>query len=153
MASDLQTAITRYKRRVPPSLQTKLPEDLLNDVQSSVATGSMPGTVYNDWRQQIGREARSTSNPEQQQALYGLQRSLDDAMERSISASGNTQDLGALDNARKQYRDYLVVEKAAARGTGNSTVIIALRHPRFIRPLDRSMETEPMCRVPIRSLR
>lgn len=49
-----------------------------------------------------------------------LSTSLDDAFERTLQRNGNTADLDALRQARNQYRNLLVIEKAAT-GAGSAT--------------------------------
>jgi hypothetical protein len=69
----------------------------------------------------LARQARQARNdPQLQDALQGLRDSLDDAFERTLTTSGNTADAAALREARNQYRNLLVLEKAAT-GAGSAT--------------------------------
>jgi hypothetical protein len=52
---------------------------------------------YVAMRSQLGADARAARNdPYLQEALYGHQQALDNAFERTLNASGNTADIGAL---------------------------------------------------------
>ncbi len=76
---------------------------------------NMTGEEYQNLRSEIGRDARGVSNnPNLQQSLYGLQRTLDDAAERSIGQT-NPSDLGKWQEARQQYRNLLVLQNAAGK--------------------------------------
>ena len=72
-------------------------------------------------RSQLGADARAARNdPYLQEALYGHQEALDNAFERTLNASGNTADIAALRQARREYRNMMVIEKAAT-GAGAAT--------------------------------
>lgn len=77
--------------------------------------GSIPGDMYQPTRSRLERLARgSRSDPEKAEALRGIRRALDDAMERSIAAN-NPADLGAWKDVRRKYKNLMVLEKAATR--------------------------------------
>lgn len=99
-----------YNRRVPISQRAPVVDQFRQEIQS--LRGRVPGDVYQDLRSRIGNEARAASDSHVQNALYGMQRALDDAFEAGV----NPADAGALRTARRQYRNYLVLEDAMATG-------------------------------------
>jgi hypothetical protein len=77
------------------------------------AQGIIPGNVYQALRSDIGRYARGSRNdPHLQRALYEIQAALDANVERVIGQN-NPNHLGAWREARRQYRNMIVVERAA----------------------------------------
>lgn len=74
--------------------------------------GMVPGRVYNAWRSDLGRGARATNNPTLKRSLYQMQSALDDAMERSMAP----RDRGQFGQARRQYRNYLILEHSMSLG-------------------------------------
>jgi hypothetical protein len=70
-------------------------------------------------RSVIGSDANSVaqSDPYLSQALKGIRNSLDSAMERSI-AQNNPSDVGAWQNARREYSAQKLIEKAASKAGG-----------------------------------
>jgi len=86
--------------------------------------GALPGDVYQSLTSRLEKAARGMgySTPgavEAQQALRGMRSTLDDMMERSIAASGNTADLGAWRAARGEYKNLLDVSRAST-GAGEN---------------------------------
>jgi hypothetical protein len=86
----------------------------MNDIGLVMSpSGEISGRAYKALRSRIERAARETSDPEFAIALRGVRDALDDAMERTMVAAGSP-DVGAWQAVRKKYRDFLVVERAAA---------------------------------------
>jgi len=115
MGQDLGAAIRDYASLVPQSQQAPIVGDVVTDILGQVQQhqGAIPGAQYQAYRSRIDRAARaSRSDPQLSQALQGIRNALDDAMERSISPA----DAGAWREARNQYRNLLVIEKAATGG-------------------------------------
>lgn len=69
----------------------------------------LDGSTYASLRTRVGQLARETVDPTQSSVLKGIQRALDDAMERSVSKG----DAGAFRWARAADRDFTIIEKAA----------------------------------------
>jgi hypothetical protein len=99
-----------YNRRVPATQRAPVVAEFGQEIRN--LQGRVPGDIYQDLRSRIGAEARAATDPHVQHALYGLQRALDDAFQRSVSSL----DGAALRQARAQYRNYLVLEDAMATG-------------------------------------
>lgn len=116
--ADLRNAFNGYARRVQPPNRMPLILDYGQEIQSLAAAGPIPGDVYQSLRSRIGADVRGTRDPYASHALSDMQHALDDAMERSIART-NPADLGAFREARRQYRNMLVIERAAT-GAGET---------------------------------
>ncbi len=122
---DIAAAVRDYEGRVPASAIVPQVRKLATDIFQSARTG-MTGDVYQSFRSRIGKLARRAArDPELSFAYNSLNDALDDAMERSIGAN-NPADLGAWQAARSQYRNLLVIERAAtAPGSDTALGIIS----------------------------
>lgn len=112
LATDLVAVGTDYASAVPQSAQVPAVKNSLLELANKMQTGPISGEFYKAMRSRLDRVARSSADPEAKMALRGMMESLDDAMERSIAATGS-QDLGAWRQVRKDYRNMLVIEQAA----------------------------------------
>jgi hypothetical protein len=113
--NDVQRVVGEYNSLVPQSARAPIVDAAVQDITRVVqANGpALGGPAYQAMRSRLDRAARASRNdPQLQEALYGLRTSLDDAMERSISPA----DQAAWREARNQYRNMIVIERAA---TGN----------------------------------
>lgn len=125
LVGDFRAAIDDYNNLV--SQPNRVPA-VANYLQEAVTAaqrngGMIPGDVYQSLRSRMEATARGLrANPEAADAIRGLREGLDDAMERSIQASGNVADLGAWREARRQYRNMLVIERAAT-GAGENAAL------------------------------
>ena len=119
MINDLGTVAREYGSMVPESARAPIVENMLNDVTNAMKSkGYISGEAYQAVTSRLARAARGTRDPELGAALRGIRESLDDAMGRSINAT-NPGDMGAWQEARTQYRNMLVLEKAAT-GAGEN---------------------------------
>lgn len=120
MAVDLRTTINEYGSLVPESARAPIIENLTNDIVDTFRrNGNMGGETYQALRSRLDKAARSArADPQLSDALRGMRSALDDAMERSISAN-NPIDAGAWREVRNEYRNMLVLEKAAT-GAGEN---------------------------------
>jgi hypothetical protein len=119
MIGDLRNTVNEYGNLVPESARAPIVENLTNDIVDMIRrNGQIPGDSYQSLTSRIAKAARTTKDPELGMALRGMRESLDGAMERSIQAS-NPADVGAWQDARNQYRNLLVIEKAAT-GAGEN---------------------------------
>lgn len=122
LATDLGSVWTDYAALVPETARAPVVMDLIQDIGKRLGQGNLDGAAYQAARSRIDRMARSSAkDPQLSEALYGLRTALDDGMERSISTS-NPADAGAWREARKQYRNMLVLEKAAT-GAGENAAL------------------------------
>lgn len=80
----------------------------------------LTGEQYSELRSSIGEDARALGrgrDPDYhgQKALYAIQHALDDEMENTIKAGRSPEDFQKWANTRRQYRNLLVVERAASK--------------------------------------
>ncbi|MEH3108977.1 MAG: hypothetical protein PGN22_02600 [Agrobacterium cavarae] len=122
LAQDLGAAWKQYESLVPKSQRAPIVMDMINDIGGVLKNGTLDGSAYQAARSRLDKAARSSRmDPQLQEALFGIRNSLDDAMERSIRAN-NPADLGAWQQVRDQYKNLLVIEKAAS-GAGENTAL------------------------------
>lgn len=134
LVQDLRDARNEYQSMVGPHARAPVVDDTIADIaaQAQRNGGVLPGDAYNAMTSRLARLARQTEDPQLQAALYGTRDALDGAMERSLQASGNTADLARLQNARREYRNLMVIEKAAT-GVGSNTGEGVLLSPARVR--------------------
>lgn len=123
LASDLIGISDDYMQMVPESMRAPIVQNTLADIAAAMrGGGAIPGDTYQSLRSRLDRTARSAArDPELSSALRGIKNSLDAAMERSISTS-NPADAGAWREVRNQYRNMLVIERAAT-GAGENAAM------------------------------
>lgn len=112
---DMLQILRDYHSVVNPSARAPIVENTIRDIYNAAMAngGRFPGETYQSLRTQLDKAARRSRNdPQLQDALFGLRGAIDDVMERSISPA----DQAAWREARNQYRNMLVVEKAATGG-------------------------------------
>lgn len=118
LASDLRDVHTEYNS--VPGLNTLDTTNAINgsikrvaNVLGSSANTMMPGADYQKLRSQLSQasaDAQAT-NRAKARGLRDVVNALDDNMERSIQAN-NPADAGAWTQARRDYRNLLVIQKA-----------------------------------------
>ncbi len=122
LSDDVMRALSEYAEGVPPNMQTpaiaKVGDDMVRGMQANPGAPALSGVQYTTWRSRLGKLAQNKriNDPEAAEAARDLQSALDSAMERSIAATGDMQALEAIKQARRQYRNMLVIEHAAAAG-------------------------------------
>jgi len=122
LAQDLGANYREYAAMVPESARAPVVEDMIRDIGRTLGQGPLRGEYYQAARSRLDRMARgSARDPQLQSALYGIRNSLDDAMERSITAN-NPTDAGLWREARTQYRNLLTVERAATAGGADAAL-------------------------------
>lgn len=121
LASDLSSTFREYAGAIPESQQAPMVKGLLKDIASRAKQGPISGDFYQGTSSLIARRMRTTSDPELKGALQGIKEALDAAMERSI-AKTNPQDLGAFRQVRREYKNLMVIEKAAT-GAGENAAL------------------------------
>lgn len=115
---DLGDTFRQYVSVTPESARSPIVEDLVSDLTAQASTGPISGDFFQRTTSRLAKMIRSTTDVDRREALQGIRDALDDAMERSI-VQANPNDLGAWQNARTQYRNMLVIEKAAT-GAGEN---------------------------------
>jgi hypothetical protein len=119
--TDLVDTAKEYHAMVAPSMRSPIVEDIVRDIGTTQANngGQIAGDAYQSLASRLSRAARGTADPQLKEALSGIKNSLDDAMERSIQAH-NPADAGAWREARNEYRNLLVLEKASTAAGSNA---------------------------------
>lgn len=86
-------------------------ENAVNRIGDLVSknNGILDGSAYQKMRSYLGSRIRSASDSNIKGALQDIQSVLDDAVEATLSGA----DKAAWQNVRRQYRNYLTVERAA----------------------------------------
>jgi hypothetical protein len=114
LRAELDNIVADYETVSQPGFRSPLPGKIAEDVHSlfSKRGAALTGEQYQQFRSDIDRAARGAlTDPDRMHALQRMRGALDDAMERSMTP----QDAAAWRDARRQYRNLLVVEDAAAR--------------------------------------
>jgi hypothetical protein len=111
--NDLLGAVTDYHMRggVAPVVEQEM-NNIAHTAQLN--GGHIPGDAYQTIRSRIGAHIRATDGPTQI-ALREIQESLDDAIERHMPAAH----MDEWRQARRQYRNLMVIERAAT-GAGEA---------------------------------
>lgn len=123
LGHDLMGVEGDYNSLVGPSQRAPVVANTIRDIGEFATQngGHITGEQYNAMSSRLARQARGAkADPQLQEALNGTREALDDAFERSLQTTGNTADLERLRTARNQYRNLMVVEKAAT-GAGANT--------------------------------
>jgi hypothetical protein len=129
LVSDLRNAVNDYNGVVSPPNRTPAVRNYLEEINNIAqrAAGDLPGEAYQSLRSRMERTARGMgNNPEARNAIRDMRHALDDAMERSIRRNGRPDDLQAWQDARRQYRNMIVIEQAATgAGEGAASGLIS----------------------------
>jgi hypothetical protein len=123
LGADLTRVEREYNNVVSPSNRAPVIANTARDIGDMMAQngGTLTGQQYNAITSRLARQARNAqTDPQLREALQGLRGVLDDAMERSMFRSGNSADLQLLRQARNQYRNMIVLEKAATGAGSNA---------------------------------
>lgn len=126
-ANDLRNTVDDYRNLVAAPNRAPVIDNFVSEIANAGRThGNLPGDVYQSLRSRMERAARGLgNNPEAMHAVREMREALDGAMERSI-ATANPADLGAWQEARRQYRNMLVIERAATgAGEGAAAGLIS----------------------------
>jgi hypothetical protein len=115
--NDLLNTTIEYHNNVNPLMRSPVVENTMNDIATWAGAqgGQLTGTQYQNLRSRLAAASRGSNDPQLSHALSDMSESLDNAMERSIAAT-NPRDAGAFAEARRQYRNMLVIERAATSG-------------------------------------
>lgn len=141
-----QQIIRQYERLTPEAARVPAVREFADEIlglyqRSGRFTPTvLPGPQYGRWRSVIGAAARSTQDPASEQALYALQRLLDDGAEQMLRQRGGFMNNGMADQmrqTRREYRNLLVLSKA--RGAGEDAAM-GIINPRQLQQAAKQME-------------
>lgn len=91
--------------------QSKINKQLGNLLKSVDSNGEIPGSTYSSVRSDLGRLARSSTDPDVTRSAYAIQKHLDNAISPSISP--DMQDV--FSQNRENYRNMLAIEPAVGK--------------------------------------
>jgi hypothetical protein len=114
MGGQIRNAIADYDRLVSPPSRVPAVRQYEQEIAQALAANNntLPGKVYQSLRSRMEGDARGTGDHTLATALRGMRGALDDAMERHLTRIGSS-DAGAWQQARNQYRNLLVLDRAA----------------------------------------
>jgi hypothetical protein len=121
LGHDLQDAERNYQALTPPSARAPIVSDTIRDIGDAIANngGSLPGDAYQALRSRLSAAARGSNDPQLSHALSDITEALDGAMSRSIRQN-RPSDIGGFEQARRHWRNMLVIERAAAAAGENA---------------------------------
>jgi hypothetical protein len=135
LVQDLKATVDDYKAVTGQSNRSPLIENIAKDIAEEIKkNGAISGEWYKRMRTRIGK---LTKNPEASDAAIEIQGALDAAMERTLFAKGS-KDMEMWRTARQQYRDYLVLEKAAG-GAAAETASEGILTPQMLRSASKQV--------------
>lgn len=94
---------------IAPVVQNQI-DDILN---TAVGGGAIDGQKYQNIRSRLEKSAYGTKDVEKANALRGIKKALDDAMSRTITASGVPDDVAAWQKLNAEYGNYKTLQAAA----------------------------------------
>lgn len=125
LLSEARTIAQDYTNLVSKPNQAPVVTNYIREIANAVQknNGTLPGATYQSLRSRMQKDVgKLGSNAEAQDAVRSLREALDDAMERSLTAAGKSADVEAWKNARNQYRNLQVIQKAA-NGAGENAAM------------------------------
>lgn len=118
LAQDLHDVQMEYWQQTQPSQRRPYIETTINETADAIVAnqGRLDGRTYQQLRSRIARFERETTDTDYRRALGGIRNALDDAMERTLQAT-NPNLMGEWRNVRNEFRNLLVIERAATGGS------------------------------------
>lgn len=109
-----------YRKTKPTGQEAKEAGDIFNKINKAFVKAARQDRAidvdqYRSFRAQLSKGTISTSEPIRETSKRMLS-VLDDAMDRALTGLGRQDDIGKLNKARAQYRDFLAVERSVAKG-------------------------------------
>ena len=123
LTNDINRTLNEYNNLVSQSNRAPVVMNTARDIMETLTRngGHITGEQYNSFTSRLARQARNAqADPQLREALQGIRSTLDDAMERTLFRTGNSADMQALRNARNEYRNLIVLEKAATGAGSNA---------------------------------
>lgn len=117
LADEITDAVRGYRSLTPQSMRAPIVDEIIQDLIALEKQGvpkALAGPAYQRLRSKIEAAARQTKAPDVAEVLRDLKGAFDDATERWMQTN-NPGDVGAWKEARRQYRNMIVLEDAATR--------------------------------------
>lgn len=131
LVSGVNDAVRKYTQSTNKNNIAPIVENIAGKIRSALRQGKpISGAEYQQFRSDLGPLV-TASDRQLATAARDLRIALDDAMERSITATGNADDIALYTTARQQYRDYLAIEGAATKA--GSDTAAGILNPRQLR--------------------
>lgn len=140
LANDLRSTVRYYTDRVAAPNRIPLIGGYLQEMSQLLQQNggrAISGEAYQSLRSRIQADARGMSDPTAKRTLFDMAEALDDAMERSIRQS-NPDDLGGFRDARRRYRNMLVIEDATT--VAGSDAALGLISPAALRSATKRLQ-------------
>jgi len=126
MGPQIRQSIDDYNGIVSPPNRAPVIANFEQEIAQVLGANNnaIPGVAYQSLRSRMEKVAR-TAPPEVADTVRGMKNALDQAMERHLQRT-NSPDLGAWQQARREYRNILPIERAAtAAGSDAATGLIS----------------------------
>lgn len=131
LSRSAEAALDTYKANTNKNTVAPIIDNIVRKIRAASARKKpITGQEYQQWRSELGPALRG-NDAQLREAAKSVRGALDDAMRRTIKATGNADDLALYDTARQQYRDLLAIEGAVSRA-GESTAYGVI-NPRQLR--------------------
>jgi len=115
LVTKINDVVRKYEQGTNKNNIAPVVGNIADKIRAKLRSGTpISGADYQQYRSDLGPLVTS-SDRQLSKAASGLRVGLDDAMERTITAAGNADDIAAYASVRQQYRDYLAIEGAAAK--------------------------------------
>lgn len=123
LANELVGIEAEYNRLVNASARRPVVQETIKDIGDIAAArgGVLEGDAYGAIRSRLDKSARgfTYTDPQASEALFGIRNALDDAMARSMT---DPADRALLRQSRREWKNMLVLEKAATSAGENAAV-------------------------------
>ena len=114
LVDDVATATDDYMRLTARGNAAPILRDMLRNFTDRIKNGELiTGREYQSFRTKLGKALKGTDG-NLREGAGDVQQALDNAMERTIQASGSVDDIAAYALVRDQYRNYLAIEKSVS---------------------------------------
>jgi hypothetical protein len=121
LGQDLIKVEQDYINSVNASDIAPVVQNQIDDILSNAVKGNaIDGQKYQNLRSRLEKAAYGTKDVEKANALRGIKKSLDDAMSRTITASGVPEDVSAWQNLNAEYGNFKTLQAAATGADAGS---------------------------------
>lgn len=120
-----------YRETAPTAGRAPIVDNIADAVQKAAARGrTVSADTIMTWRSRLSRLTRTPDAATRETAVEALE-AVDDILADSLTAAGRADDVARLGTARRQWRDYLAIERAA--GQAGEGAALGLLSPQALR--------------------